>query len=162
MNPMPHTCVQGRREPATPPAAAPAANTVVAECTPCPVWAQPRCAGCQALSLHGAGGVQVCARSPCPGLGLCWQQGASFLPSQQYRCQQQGEVGGCPVLPMGQGVTAGLVPWGQGGDAEAGSTSTGSAQGQHGDGHRLDDPDEGVCSRDHFAMMVVLLPLGRD
>lgn len=59
----------------------PAANVVVAERTPRLVGDEPGCAGCQALSLRGAGGVQMCARSLCPGLVLCWQQGASFLPS---------------------------------------------------------------------------------
>lgn len=59
------------------------------------------------------------------------------------------------LLPTGQGVTAGLAPWGRGGDAEAGSTSTCSTQGQHGDRRRLDAPDEGGCSRDRFATMVL-------
>lgn len=70
---MQHACVQGRRQPASsPPPAAPAANVVVAERTPHLVGAEPGCAGCQALSLHEAGGVQMCARSLCPGLVLCW------------------------------------------------------------------------------------------
>lgn len=65
------------------------------------------------------------------------------------------------MLPIKQEATAGLAQWGQWGDADAGSTSTCSTQGQHGDGCKLDSPGEGVCSRDCFAMMVLLPTLGR-
>ena len=141
-------------------AAAPAANVVVAEHTPRPVGAEPGCAGCQALSLHGAGGYK-CVQGPCAqGWGSAGSRVPLSSPHSSTDASSSG-AGGCPVLPIGQGGTAGLVPWGQGSDAEAGSASTCSTQGQHGDGRRLDAPDEGVRSRDRFAMMVSLPTLGR-
>lgn len=161
MGPTQHACVRGRRQPASPPPAAPAANVVVAERTPRWVGAEPGCAGCQALSLHGAGGYK-CVRGP---YAQGWYSAGSGVPLSSLHSSTDASscgAGGCSLLPIGQGVTAGLAPWGRGGNAEAGSAGTCSTQGQHGHRRRLDAPDEGVCSRDRFATMVSSPIPGRD
>lgn len=111
-----HMAVQGRRQPLTPPGCNPATSVAVGEHTPYTVWVEPRCVAFRALSLCRAGGTNVC-KVPMPRAGALMAAGTSFLSAQQYRCQQQGGMRGCPVLPIGQEITAGLSPWGWGNSA---------------------------------------------
>lgn len=101
----------------------------------------------------GQWGTNVCV-VPMPRAGA--------LMAQQYRCQQQGGVGGCPVLPIEQEITAGLSPWGQGNDAKQVVPALAATKEQHGDTSRLDAPCDRISSRDHFSMTVLSPALGKD
>lgn len=81
-----------------PPSAAPAANVVIAEGTPHLVAAEPGCAGCQALSLHGTGGASVC-KVPMPRAGALLAAGCLFCPLTAVQMPAERWGGRMPCLP---------------------------------------------------------------
>lgn len=153
--PTAHACAGQEAACDPPPSCNPA--TSVGEHTPFMVGAEPRSVGFRALPCAGQWGTNVC-EVPTPRAGALMAAGTSFLSAQQYRCQQQGGVGGCPVLPMGQEITAGLSPRGQGNNAKQVVPAQGAAWGTS----RLDAPCDRISSRDHFAMTELSPTLGKD
>lgn len=95
----------------TPPGCNPATSVAVREHIPYMVGAEARCGVLGSVLMQGRG-VQMCARFPRPGLGLWWQQASLSPLHSSTGGSSKLELGGCPALPIGQEMTAGLSPWG--------------------------------------------------